>query len=110
MSHTQGRHVSISVRDAVFGTWHWKKTLKQLGASSGSLHSEAKLFAIFDEIDGDGNGHIDHEELLTVSYLMQLDNRTTARAIRMLIRSADQDDDGVISREEWDAMVARLRL
>jgi hypothetical protein len=101
------KHVSISVRDAVFGTWQWKKTLRQLGASAGTSHSEAKLYSMFDEIDEDGNGHIDQDELL--QYLMQLDNRITARSVRLLIRSADKDFDGKISRDEWDTMIRNLK-
>lgn len=54
----------------------------------------------------DGNGEIDHDELL--QYLMQMDKKTTARAVKMLIRSADKDHNGTIDREEWGIMVSKL--
>ena len=104
------KNVSISASDAIFGTWQWKKTLRQMGGGTetgtGAVEAVIRLKAIFDEIDNDGNVEIDHDELLT--YLLQMDKRTTVRAVKMLMRSADKDQDGRISREEWEQMVQKL--
>lgn len=110
------KNIGLSTRDAILGTWEWKKTLKKISKDMPSEHSghgtpettrkERKLFRMFDEIDDDGNGHIEHDELLR--YLMRMDKKTTARTVKMLMRCADQDDDGVISRAEWEQMVQKL--
>lgn len=107
------KNTSISACDAILGTWQWKKTLRQIGdgaSVAGSVGDpvtgEERLKQMFDDIDDDGNGEIDHDELL--NYLMQMDRRTTARAVKMLIRSADQDQNGTIDRREWEKMVQKL--
>lgn len=99
------KNVSISTSDAIFGTWQWKKTLRQMGGNEG-VESMVRLKALFEVIDADGNGEIDFDELLT--YLLQMDKRTTVRAVKMLMRSADRDKDGRISRAEWERMVSKL--
>ena len=100
------KNISISPYDAIFGTWVVKKTLRQLGGleeGGDKAEGEERLKNMFDAIDNNGNGEIDHDELL--HYLMQMDKKTTARAVKMLMRSADKDENGTIGRDGWNRMI-----
>eukprot|EP00977_Amphora_coffeiformis_P005920 scaffold1253_cov146-Amphora_coffeaeformis.AAC.3 len=102
------KNISISPYDAIFGTWAVKKTLRRLGSleDGGGAAGEERLKNMFDTIDCDGNGEIDHDQLL--QYLMQMDKKTTARAVKMLIRSANKDQNDTIDREAWHRMIQKL--
>uniref|UniRef100_A0A7S3P4L0 EF-hand domain-containing protein n=1 Tax=Amphora coffeiformis TaxID=265554 RepID=A0A7S3P4L0_9STRA len=102
------KNISISPYDAIFGTWAVKKTLRRLGSleDRGGAAGEERLKNMFDTIDCDGNGEIDHDQLL--QYLMQMDKKTTARAVKMLIRSANKDQNDTIDREAWHRMIQKL--
>ena len=99
--------VGVSFYDAVFGTWKWKNVLKKLHTGDGAL-TEDKLMEIFDSIDqqGDGNGEIDADELR--DGLKSAKVQMTDYEIRTLFRAADDDGDGVISRQEWEDLAKKV--
>lgn len=102
------REVGVSVKAAIFGTWKWDKVLQQLhqGMGGGMELTEAALCDLFDEIDDDGNGEIEPDELLTA--LLKADIVMSPKMVRMLIQCADEDGDGVIDRAEWEQLVRKM--
>lgn len=101
------KEVGVSFRDALFGTWQWKKVLKKLDTSDGDLTKE-KLIQIFDDIDaaGDCSGDIDLDEL--VFGLKKANVNMKDHEMRTLFRAADEDGDGVISRDEWESLANKV--
>ena len=103
---------------AIFGTWHWKQILNKISDSNhfqGSFASandpadtnQTRLFELFDEIDENKDGFLDHMELLNT--LIKADVDITSGLVKMLIQSADDNNDGLISREEWEVLIKRMR-
>merc|ERR1711957_685274 len=92
----------VSFYGAVTGTWKWKQVLKKLDTSDGDLTKE-KLIQIFDDIDadGDGSGDIDLDEL--VFGLKKANVVMKDYEMKTLFRAADEDGDGIITREEWES-------
>lgn len=94
------KYVGVSFTEAMTGSWKWKTVLKKLNNSDGKLTKE-KLLHIFDQIDqeGDGNGVIDLDEL--TSGLQMAGVKMKPYEMARLFRAADEDGDGVITRDEW---------
>lgn len=66
------REVGVSVQAAIFGTWQWNEVLRQLhkshslgrGNDEVDELTQSTIFGMFNDIDEDGNGQIEHAELL----------------------------------------------
>lgn len=101
------RYVGVSFTDALMGSWKWKGVLKKLDSSDGDLTRE-KLMAIFDQIDqdGDGNGEIDLDELTFGLQKHKVQMKSYERT--RLFRAADEDGDGVITRDEWRTLAEKV--
>lgn len=101
------KELGVSVHDAFFGTWKWKKVLKKLDTEDGDLTPE-KLIRIFEKIDqdGDGNGQIDADELRIGLRAAKI--QMTDYEIKTLFRAADDDGDGTIDEDEWKQLVAKI--
>lgn len=99
--------VGVSLHDAIFGTWKWKKVLKKLDTGDGDLTKE-KLMEIFDRIDqdGDNSGDIDAEELMFG--LKKAEIKMKDYEMKTLFRAADDDGDGVITRKEWEELADKI--
>ena len=110
------RQIGVSVRAAVFGTWQWKKVLNKLMESErfqnlGSVtdpgnEKPSYLLDLFDEMDDNGDGVLEQEELFNA--LMQANIHVSMSMVKMLIQSADEDNDGHISRQEWEHLVQKM--
>jgi uncharacterized membrane protein YoaK (UPF0700 family) len=105
------REVGISFRTAVFGTWRWKKAIGKLHKSVTNCEeskefTKESLLNMFDDLDIDGNGFIDNNELLDKFLLA--DFRITAKEVRALIKSVDENGDGKIDRESWSNLVSQI--
>ena len=115
----------ITVKAAMCGTWQWKQALEKLSlslrvekfASSRHLNDGSprrgggnfaeELIDLFDVIDLDGNGEITEDELLTA--LNAAGVKIKRKEVKVLMRLADTDNDGTISREEW-INIARVSM
>lgn len=100
--------MGVSVKEAIMGTWKWKKAMSKLqGAFSersslligDSSTEEEQLGAIFDQIDTDQSGTIDAEELVLA--LQSVGIEMTEREGLQMMQYADTDGDGTLSREEF---------
>ena len=122
--------VGISVQAAIFGTWKWKKVLGKIhtsmlneivddgkevgttvsssvGAGDSKLElTKMALLQLFDHIDTDGSGAIDSDELLEA--LVKANVKMSAYEIKTLFKAADDNQDGEISKEEWEVLVSKM--
>ena len=121
----------ITVKAAMCGTWQWKQTLEKLSlslrvenfassrqllndnTSGGSTNNRSRgdytqeLIDLFDVIDLDKNGEITEDELLTA--LNAAGVKMKRNDVKVLMKLADKDNDGTISREEWTD-IARMSM
>ncbi|CAB9499015.1 membrAne [Seminavis robusta] len=98
--------LGISLREAMMGSWHWKRAISKLhmsldqsGSFVNSLTEEDKLKQIFDKLDLDNNGELDKHELLLG--LREVGVNITERESEMMLQHADIDGNGSLSRDEW---------
>jgi hypothetical protein len=86
-----------------------RQLLAHLGEARGGANVvEGKRFsslkAVFDHIDKDGNGSIDHDEFKLFLDEIGLDDLSPSE-LKLLIQCLDVDDDGEISLEELERFV-----
>jgi uncharacterized membrane protein YoaK (UPF0700 family) len=98
----------VSMEAAIFGSWKWKNAIRRLNESSngGDGETESRLLDMFDEIDADMNGQIEPDELL--DFLLKANIKMSAKGVRILIKCADEDGDGLINREEWNKICEKV--
>jgi len=78
-----------------------RKTDKWVDFDKPLIHSTAKAF--FDEIDADGNGQIDVDELKMA--FEKLDLILKKSEVEMMIHEADADGDGFLDVAEFQTLV-----
>lgn len=80
------------------------------GASGGDHPSteewHARMMDVFEQLDSDGDGHIDRQELRAALAMLNLPPAHVA----VLLKAADTTRDGTIDRLEWSDMVDTARL
>jgi hypothetical protein len=101
------KEVGVSVYDAIFGTWKWKKVLKKLNTGDGDL-TRNTLMDIFDQIDAEGNsnGVIEADELR--DGLRRAKVQMSYYETKTLLRAADENGDGVVDRTEWEKLAKKI--
>ena len=105
---------SIPFLKVLLGTWHWKRALTALSEhhleplSNGqfSLGQRERLDHLFTTLDVNESGTITPDELL--DGLRNAGFTVTMREIKIMIRFADKDRNGVISQEEWRQMLEEI--
>ena len=116
---------SISVVQAIMGTWQWKRALHKLsshidnaaademGNTSESSHwfsncttKKDRLLALFHIVDADDSGNIAPDELINA--LLATGYTVCMKDIQAMIKYADKDGDGEISLEEWRLIVNEI--
>lgn len=107
------REHDVSVEAAILGTWKkWKGAMKKLHgsildnvSSHGIIHTNL-LLQMFDDIDDEGNGEIDVDELL--NELLKAGVKIDAKGVKVLIKTAYANGNGLIDRQEWETIVKEL--
>ena len=85
--------------------------LKKLGARGGRIQEgylEKKLEDLFHELDADGGGDIDFEEMSEGLYNMGVN--VSKKDLRKLLSGFDSNGDLVLDMEEFKGMVKKLML
>jgi Ca2+-binding EF-hand superfamily protein len=85
--------------------------LKKLGAKGGRIQEgylEKKLEDLFHELDADGGGDIDFEEMSEGLYNMGVN--VSKKDLRKLLSGFDSNGDLVLDMEEFKGMVKKLML
>ena len=105
------KELHISAKAALMGTWQWKHIFEQVAKSSGVDPNHVRVtqedfLEMFDELDDDGNGFIDQNELLVG--LLKNNITISSNQIKILVNTADENNDGFIDREEWAVMVRKM--
>jgi len=80
-----------------YGAYQWKEAKKVLNLDENMSCEE--MMKLFDEIDEDHSGDIDTDELHAALLIRGLD--VGKFGLQAMMQTADEDDDGKISREEW---------
>mmetsp|Transcript_11369 Transcript_11369/g.19072 ORF Transcript_11369/g.19072 Transcript_11369/m.19072 type:complete len:364 (+) Transcript_11369:80-1171(+) len=98
--------LQVTVGAAMLGTWSWKSTLEKLQASfSVDSVNGFDMDDLFDIIDADGTGTIDRDELMNVLQKLGISSTTTD----ILMKHADTDRDGTISRKEFQSVCKNIK-
>lgn len=108
--------LDISLGAAMLGTWQWKRALLQMHMTfhdpsddnDESMSSAEQVDALFDQFDTDGSGCIDERELRAA--LRQAGIFVSKRKSAQMLKRADRDGDGTISRQEWRNIVGACQL
>ena len=98
------------------GTWKWDRVLEQMATSmndgNGSTAltdlTHEKVDHVFDQIDSDGSGEIDADELDEA--LERMGFKLTRMDIVTMIAVVDENSDGVVDREEFHTLVSMATL
>jgi uncharacterized membrane protein YoaK (UPF0700 family) len=107
--------LDVSLLAAVLGTWHWSQALDKLAQHTTEisetqpdydddnadimLASQRRLDAVFDRIDTDHSNSIDLQELHVA--LKEIGIKISKRECAAMMKRADSDRNGTISRTEW---------
>ena len=84
----------------------WRTILRELGAAIKDTKDLTSLRARFDEIDKDGSGALDPQELGTL--LEGLGAPVSVGTLSNMVRLADKDASGTISFDEFSEIVAAI--
>ncbi|KAL7541295.1 hypothetical protein ACHAXR_012038 [Thalassiosira sp. AJA248-18] len=106
----------VSFVTACFGTWKWDQVLEQMatsmndgnGPSALANLSPSQVDNVFDEIDSDGSGEIDADELKEA--LEKMGIKLTKKNVETMIAVIDENGDGVVDRHEFHTLVRMATL
>ena len=98
----------VSFFQATFGTWKWDVILEQMATSMTdtdtlSTMTTEEIDTFFDQIDADGSGKINADELKDALELMGI--RLARTHIQAMMSAVDENSDGEVDREEFHAFV-----
>lgn len=106
----------VSFIQACVGTWNWDRVIEQMAASMNDGNGSTALAnltrdqidSVFDQIDADGSGEIDADELKEA--LEKMGIKLTKKNVVTMIGVVDENGDGVVDREEFHTLVAMATL
>ncbi|KAL9184385.1 hypothetical protein ACHAXT_002471 [Thalassiosira profunda] len=106
----------VSFVQAMFGTYKWDNVLQRMATSINDGEGTAALAdltpeqvdSFFDQIDADGSGEIDADELKDV--LEKMGIKLTSQNVKTMIAVVDVNGDGVVDREEFHCLVNMATL
>ena len=65
------------------------------------------LLKIFDEIDTDGSVSVEKDKIYFV--LKKAEMKVSKRIVKAMMASADENNDGEMSKEEWETLIMGLQ-
>jgi hypothetical protein len=83
--------------------WDWSEAFDAMLDKKNGNVSVDDFMRLFDEIDSDGGGTVDQDELYDA--LQQAGVNISKDGLSTMIAMVDENNDGEISREEWKAAV-----
>lgn len=106
----------VSFVNACVGTWKWDRVLEHMATSMNDGNglttltdlTPEKVDHVFDQIDSDGSGEIDADELKEA--LEKMGIKLTRKNIVTMIAVVDENSDGVVDREEFHTLVSMATL
>lgn len=106
----------VSFFQALLGTWEWDKVLGHIAATMTDWKGSAavsdltteQIDHVFNEIDKDGSGTIDADELKEA--LGKMGMKLTRSNVISMIAVVDDNGDGVVDRLEFHTLVAMATL
>lgn len=100
------RNLHISFKEALLGTWEWGAAFEKLNliGQDGQAVNDEVLMAIFDKIDVNGDGGLQEDELYSALQEAGFPG-LNLQVVKRMMREADEDGNGEISREEWRDLV-----
>lgn len=106
----------VSYVQACFGTWNWDRVIEQMATSMNDGKGPTALAnltpdqidSVFNQIDADGSGEIDADELKEA--LDKMGIKLTKKNVVTMIGVVDENGDGVVDREEFHTLVAMATL
>ncbi|KAL3815540.1 hypothetical protein ACHAXA_004185 [Cyclostephanos tholiformis] len=108
----------VSFFQASFGTWKWDAVLERMASSmtmndgSGSAVlstlTDEQIYSVFGEMDNDGSGTIDADELKEA--LEKMGIRVTTSHVLAMMAVVDVNGDGQVDHDEFYAMVRMAAL
>lgn len=101
------RELEVNAFQALTGTWDWSDVVQGLFKDDSATHTVDDFMALFAEIDEDGSGKVDLEEL---RHGLGRSKEVTMSSFRLkaFIRAADSDADHCISKSEWKALAEKV--
>jgi uncharacterized membrane protein YoaK (UPF0700 family) len=110
-------HISVSA--ALMGTWMWKRVMNQVvekgmrtftrgGAhmASSDFYKSQHLSDYFDHINQEGD-EVTEQELLVALHAAGV--KVSKESVKVLMRSADEDNNGSLSKDEWKKVARACR-
>eukprot|EP00585_Thalassiosira_rotula_P010679 CAMPEP_0196159808 /NCGR_PEP_ID=MMETSP0910-20130528/46508_1 /TAXON_ID=49265 /ORGANISM="Thalassiosira rotula, Strain GSO102" /LENGTH=842 /DNA_ID=CAMNT_0041424733 /DNA_START=55 /DNA_END=2583 /DNA_ORIENTATION=- len=102
---------NVSFVQAFVGTWHWDRALERMamsinvceGSTALATLTPAQIDNAFDQIDANGSGNIDTDELKEA--LEKMGIKLTKKNVVTMINVVDENGDGTIDREEFHVLV-----
>merc|ERR1711884_625010 len=83
--------------------WDWTAALMALAGNKGEDVSREYYLNLFDEIDADGGGTVDEDELYDA--LKKAGVNITREGLSDMIAMVDENADGEVDRKEWSDVV-----
>ena len=97
----------VSFTQACFGKWGWDRVLEHVATSMGDGEGPTALADltpeqidhVFDQIDGDGSGEIDGDELKAA--LEKMGMKLTKKNVKTMIAVVDENEMGSLTAKSF---------
>jgi len=99
--------LEVTMFQALCGSWDWKDVINGLFKDDDSSRTMEDFTGLFDEIDVDGDGKLELEELRSgLSRSKKL--KMSEFRLKAFMRAVDADGDHCVERSEWLALASTM--